>query len=31
MLLMMAGDVEPNPGPSKLSALIFHVSIFHIK
>ena len=31
MLLMMAGDVEPNPGPSKLSAQIFHVSIFHIK
>ena len=28
---MLAGDVEPNPGPSKLSAQIFHVSIFHIK
>ena len=31
MLLMIAGDVEPNPGPSKLSAQIFHASIFHQK
>ena len=31
MLLMIAGDVEPNPGPSKLSAQVFHASIFQEK